>query len=93
MYKNNIDITDSVAPSNFKWQRISGNSEAARLEDAEWNLRYAAGSKECYITKEDIKRNSTFICLYIEYDYQDISYVNSAYKAYIENSNINGGDK
>ena len=93
LYKNNIDITDSVASSNFKWQRISGNSEVARLEDAEWNLRYAAGSKECYITKEDIKRNSTFICLYIEYDYQDINYVNSAYKAYIENSNINGGDK
>ena len=93
LYKNNIDITDSVAPSNFKWQRISGNSEVARLEDAEWNLRYAAGSKECYITKEDIKRNSTFTCLYIEYNYQDISYVNSAYKAYIENSNINGGDK
>lgn len=93
LYKNDVDITDSVPASNFKWQRVSGNSEAARLEDAEWNLRYAAGSKECYITKEDIKRNSTFTCLYIEYEYQDVAYVNTAYNAYIKNANINGGDK
>ena len=81
LYKNNIDITDNVAPSNFKWQRISGNSEAARLEDAEWNLRYAAGSKECYITKEDIKRNSTFVCKYVEFEDEDEAYVNMAYQS------------
>lgn len=92
LYKNDIDITDSVPASNFKWQRVSGNSEVARLEDAEWNLRYAYGSKECYITKEDVKRNSTFTCLYVEYEYQDIAYVNAAYKAYINNANTNGGD-
>ena len=93
LYKNDVDITDTVPASNFKWQRVSGNSEVARLEDAEWNLRYAAGSKECYITKEDIKRNSTFTCLYIEYEYQDVAYVNTAYNAYIKNANINGGDR
>ena len=93
MYKNDVDITDTVPASNFKWQRVSGNSEAARLEDAEWNFRSASGSKECYVTKDDIKRNSTFVCLYVEYDYQDVAYVNTAYNAYIKNANINGGDK
>ena len=93
LYRNNEDITDSIPASNFKWTRVSGNSEAARLEDAEWNLRYAAGSKECYITKDDIKRNSTFTCKYVEYVDQDIAYVNAAYKAYIKNVNKNGGDK
>ena len=92
LYKNNIDITDEVPVSNFKWRRVSGNSEVARLEDAEWNLRYANGSKECYVTKDDIKRNSTFTCLYVEYEYQDVAYVNTAYKAYINNANLNGGD-
>ena len=91
LYKNDVDITDSVPASNFKWQRVSGNSEVARLEDAEWNLRYAAGSKECYITKEDIKRNSTFTCKYVEYEDKNITYVNAAYKTYMKN--INGGDK
>lgn len=92
LYKNNVDITDQVPATNFKWSRISGNSEAARLEDAEWNLRYAYGSKECYITKEDVKRNSTFTCRYVEYEDQDIAYVNAAYRAYVKNANINGGD-
>lgn len=92
LYKNNIDITDSIPPTNFKWRRVSGNSEASRLEDAEWNLRYAAGSKECYITKEDVKRNSTFTCTYVEFEDQDAEYVIAAYKAYINNANPNGGD-
>ena len=93
LYKNNEDITETVPASNFKWQRISGNSEVARLEDAEWNLRWAAGAKECYITKEDIKRNCMFVCKYVEFEDEDEAYVNAAYQAYIENAKLNGGDK
>lgn len=93
LYKNNEDITDTIPATNFKWQRISGNSEVAKLEDAEWNLRYAAGSKECYITKEDIKRNSMFVCKYVEFEDEDEEYVNAAYQAYIKNAKLNGGDK
>ena len=93
LYKNNEDITDTVPASNFKWQRISGNSEVAKLEDAEWNLRWAAGAKECYITKEDIKRNCMFVCKYVEFEDEDEAYVNAAYQAYIENAKLNGGDK
>lgn len=93
LYRNNVDVTDKIPASCFKWTRVSGNSEAARREDAEWNLRYAAGSKECYITKDDVKRNSTFTCKYVEFEDQDIAYVNAAYKSYIKNVNKNGGDK
>lgn len=93
LYKNNEDITDTIPATNFKWQRISGNSEVAKLEDAEWNLRYAAGAKECYITKEDIKRNSMFVCKYVEFEDEDEAYVNAAYQAYIKNAKLNGGDK
>ena len=91
LYKDNEDITDTIPATNFKWQRISGNSDVAKLEDAEWNLRYAAGSKECYITKEDIKRNCMFICKYVEYEDEDEAYVKAAYEAYIRNAKLNGG--
>ena len=91
LYKNNEDITDTIPATNFKWQRISGNNDVAKLEDAEWNLRYAAGSKECYITKEDIKRNCMFICKYVEYEDEDEAYVKAAYEAYIRNAKLNGG--
>ena len=93
LYKNNEDITDTIPATNFKWQRISGNNEVAKLEDAEWNLRYAAGAKECYITKEDIKRNCMFVCKYVEFENEDEAYVNAAYQAYIQNAKLNGGDK
>ena len=93
LYKHNEDITDTVPASNFKWRRISGTSEAARLEDAEWNLRWAAGAKECYITKEDVKRNCMFVCQYVEFEDEDEAYVNAAYQAYVENAKLNGGDK
>ena len=91
LYKDNEDITDTIPATNFKWQRISGNSDVAKLEDAEWNLRYAAGSKECYITKEDIKRNCMFICKYVEYEDAEEAYVKAAYEAYIRNAKLNGG--
>lgn len=92
LYKNGIDITDSTPATNFKWIRISGNSEIAKREDAEWNLRFASGSKECPITREDVKRNSTFTCKYVEFEDQDVAYVKAAYNAYVKNANLNGGD-
>lgn len=90
LYKNNIDVTDSIPPVHFKWQRISGSGEEAQKADAEWNLRYAAGSKECYLTRQDIRQNSTFVCKYVEFEDQDVAYVNAAYRAYIKNKS--GGD-
>lgn len=92
LYKNGEDITDSIPATNFKWKRVSGNSEVSKLEDAEWNLRFAGGSKECPITKEDVRRNSMFTCSYVEFEDQDVAYVNAAYQAYIKNANLNGGD-
>lgn len=85
LYKNNIDITDDIPASNFKWIRISGNSETAKKEDAEWNLRFASGTKECPITKDDIKRRCVFRCLYTKERNEDLEYVRQAYKTYIDN--------
>lgn len=92
LYKDGKDITDTVPATNFKWQRISGDSPVSKLEDAEWNLRWASGSKECLIFKEDIRKRSVFTCQYIEYEDKDVQYVKSAYDTYIKNINSNGGD-
>lgn len=89
LYKNNIDITDTISPSCFKWVRISGNNEVARKEDAEFNLRFASGSKECPITRTDVTRRATFRCLFMQYAEEDYIYVNKAYDEYIKNNQNN----
>lgn len=85
LYKNNVDITNDIPASCFKWIRISGSSEVAKKEDAEWNLRFASGSKECPITREDIKRGCLFRCLFTISSSEDLAYVRQAYQAYIKN--------
>lgn len=86
LYKNNIDITDSISTSCFKWVRISGNNEVAKKEDAEFNLRFASGSKECPITRTDVTRRATFRCLFMQYAEDEYIYVNKAYDEYIKNN-------
>ena len=82
LYKDNKDVTDMVNESNFKWTRTSGNSETDHMKDAAWNLRYAAGAKEIYVTKEDINRRALFQCQYVQYE-DEVTWVKNAYSTYV----------
>lgn len=82
LYINNKDVTDTIPAINFKWSRISGNSESNKLEDAEWNLRFANGAKEILITKEDINRRALFQCQFVKYN-DEVEWVQNAYTSYI----------
>lgn len=82
LYINNKDVTDTIPSINFKWSRISGNSESNKLEDAEWNLRFANGAKEVLVTKEDVNRRALFQCQFVKYN-DEIEWVQNAYASYI----------
>lgn len=82
LYKDNKDVTDITSESNFKWTRYSGNSETDRLKDAAWNLRYAAGAKEIFVTREDVNRKALFQCQYVQYE-DEVTWVKNAYSTYV----------
>lgn len=59
VYKGNVDITDTINQSCFKWKRKSNNSE----KDAVWNLKYSTyGSNIINITSEDVDSKAVFSC-------------------------------
>lgn len=82
LYKNNTDITSNVNAKYFKWTRVSGNKESDKAADAEWNLRWSQGAKEIPITKEDVRRNSSFYCMYVT-DKEETIWVMKAYQQYM----------
>lgn len=89
LYRNNEEITDEVYPKNFKWTRVShGPLNPGEVSDEEWNLRWAAGTKEIPITKEDVHRNASFNCEYVTNE-QEVAWVMKAYQRYMMFKNIN----
>ena len=52
------NVTDSLDPNQFIWTRVSDDTEA----DAVWNADHFGGSKSIEITSEDVNVRATFFC-------------------------------
>ena len=92
LYKNNKDITENINAKYFKWTRYSGERESDKQSDAEWNLRWAQGAKEIPITKDDVRRNSSFNCMYVT-EKEEVMWVMKAYQQYMILNNKMKEDK
>lgn len=57
--KGNEDITDRFGPTDFSWERTSGNPEY----DREWNNRHKGIGRTVTITAQDIFKRATFDCI------------------------------
>lgn len=87
LFEDNDDITAKTDEKYFKWTRVSGTSETAQKEDAEWNLRWATGAKEVPITCEDVNRNAMFQVQFMT-DVEEVLWVVDAYNNYKNLNNI-----
>ena len=52
------NVTDSLDPNQFIWTRVSDDSAA----DVIWNADHAGGSKSIVISSDDVKVRATFFC-------------------------------
>lgn len=86
VYEDNIDVTAKKDKKYFKWARFSGSTEKDQIEDAKWNLKWAAGAKEIPITADDVNRNAMFQVQFVT-EAQANLWVQEAYKAYIAKTN------
>lgn len=57
--KGNEDITDRFGPTDFSWERTSGNPEY----DREWNNRHKGIGRTVTVTAQDIFKRATFDCI------------------------------
>jgi phage minor structural protein len=58
VYQNGNDITSQIDANNFKWTRVSNNTDADKL----WNDSNAGGKKSITITDLDVVQRATFFC-------------------------------
>ncbi len=78
VYKNGVDITETVDMKYFKWVRSSNDPKS----DAEWNLRHAAGIKDLYVTHEDVFQRAVFHCAFLT-GAAETNFVTNMYAAYM----------
>lgn len=58
LFKNGAEITSSVSASLFRWRRVSSNTAA----DTVWNADYLSGYKAIDINVDDVAARATFFC-------------------------------
>lgn len=58
VYNNEIDITDSLNASCFKWTKINYDGSL----DTNWNTKYFGGTKSVVITDTDVFGKASFKC-------------------------------
>lgn len=68
VFKNGIDVTNSIPASNFKWRRFSYYPRPYPNDDTTWNLGYASGFKWITINVDSVDSRATFHCDIIKDD-------------------------
>lgn len=58
VFKNGLEVTDTIDASHFKWRRVSQDTVA----DATWNTSYQSGYKQVLIDVDDVDARATFFC-------------------------------
>lgn len=58
VFKNDIEITDSINASRFYWQKINNDG----THDTAWETSHSGGTKEIHVNSEDVQSRATFTC-------------------------------
>jgi Domain of unknown function (DUF1983) len=62
VYKNGVEITDTLSASAFRWRRVSAVDQPYPDDDATWNAAYATGYKQISVTTSSVAQRATFHC-------------------------------
>lgn len=62
VFRNGVEVTDSIPVSKFAWRRVSYYSQAPPNDDATWNAAYAAGYRQITITADSVYSRATYHC-------------------------------
>lgn len=62
VFKNGVEVTDELLPSQFKWTRVSMVPREAPYDDATWNSQYQQGYKQVSVSVDDVQARATFFC-------------------------------
>jgi hypothetical protein len=58
VFRSNVEITDEINASKFKWTKINNDGSL----DEDWNAKHFGGVKEIEVTAQDVYTRATFEC-------------------------------
>lgn len=62
VFRNAVDVTDTIDANKFKWLRVSLDPKPSPNDDATWNSLYAQGYKQIMVSVDDVHAKATFHC-------------------------------
>jgi len=62
VFKNGVEITDSLPESMFRWRRVSMIPQPYPNDDATWNTLYMQGYKQVAVNVDDVLAQASFFC-------------------------------
>jgi|GEM_PF-1500955 len=62
VFKNGVEITDSLPESMFRWRRVSMIPQPYPNDDNTWNTLYMQGYKQVAVNVDDVASQASFFC-------------------------------
>lgn len=62
VFRNDLEVTDQISASNFRWIRTSLDPQPPPNDDATWNALYYQGYKQVTVSVDDVHAKATFNC-------------------------------
>lgn len=62
VFRNGVEVTNDLQPSQFRWTRVSMIPRQAPYDDATWNAQYQQGYKQVSVSVDDVQARATFFC-------------------------------
>ena len=62
VFRNGLEVTDSIQGHRFKWRRVSYIPRTPPNDDVTWNSSYSAGYKQIQVSVDEVKSHATYHC-------------------------------
>lgn len=62
VFRNGVEVTNSIDASKFQWTRVSLNELPPPQDDSTWNSQYASGYKQVQVNIDSVHSRATFHC-------------------------------
>ena len=62
VFRNGLEVTDSIQAHRFKWRRVSYIPRSPPNDDSAWNASYSAGYKQIQVSVDEVKAHATYHC-------------------------------
>lgn len=62
VFRNGVEITDTIPSSSFSWRRVSIIGRVPPFDDTTWNTEHSSGYKQIVVDIDEVSSRASFFC-------------------------------